>query len=80
MNEDELYERNIIEILRNQRDYDDEPVLRASPYSDDDQFEEYIKMLKELNDDFSNEMPNLKASLDLNFNNDEAADESEFEK
>jgi len=35
-------------------------------------------MLKELDD--SNEMPNLKASLDLNLNNDEAADESEFEE
>ena len=60
MNEDELYERNILEILRNQRDYEDEPVLRAYPQSDDDQLEEYNKLMRELemeDFDYSSEMP-----------------------
>jgi hypothetical protein len=60
MNEDELNERNLLEILRNQRDYEDEPVLRASPQSDDDQLEEYSKLMRELemeDFDYSSEMP-----------------------
>jgi hypothetical protein len=51
MNEDELYERNILEILRNQRDYQEEPVLRAYPQSDDDQLEEYNQMIKKLDNE-----------------------------
>jgi len=62
MNEDELNERNILEILRNQRDNDDVPVLKANLQSDyDDQLEEISKMIKDLNDKYNNQMQNLKA-------------------
>jgi hypothetical protein len=60
MNEDELNERNLLEILRNKRDYEYEPVLGASSQFDDDLLEEYSKLMRKLEmEDFDNssEMP-----------------------
>jgi len=37
-------------------------------------------MLKELDDEYSNQMPNLKASIDSDLYDEAAADESEFEE
>ena len=60
MNEDELNEINLLEILHNQRDCEDEPVLGASSQFDNDQLEEYSKLMRKLEmEDFdkSSEMP-----------------------